>query len=145
MTILTLAIDPVAVEVHVSDSALRVVLEDGRDLSVPIEWFPRLRGAGQAARENWRFIGRGEGIHWPDLDEDISVEGLLAGHAAAPACKKRLADAGTSPDHGAPGVGFLRTRLGVLSTASPPSSGPTATGRGGPAPALRQELAPIWW
>jgi hypothetical protein len=89
MTILTLAVDPVAVEVHVSDSMLRVVLEDGRDLSVPIEWFPRLRGASQQARENWRFIGRGEGIHWPDLDEDISVEGLLAGRTAVSPAKKR--------------------------------------------------------
>jgi hypothetical protein len=88
MTILTLAVDPVAVEVHVSDSMLRVVLEDGRDLSVPIEWFPRLRGASQAARENWRFIGRGEGIHWSDLDEDISIEGLLAGRTAASPSKK---------------------------------------------------------
>jgi hypothetical protein len=83
MTILTLAVDPVAVEVHVSSAMLRVVLEDGRDLSVPIEWFPRLRSASQAARENWRFIGRGEGIHWPDIDEDISVESLLAGRTAA--------------------------------------------------------------
>ena len=92
MTILTLAVNPVAVEVHVSDSVLRVVLEDGRDLSVPIEWFPRLRGASQKARQNWRFIGRGEGIHWPDLDEDIAVEGLLAGRAASPErrMKKRV-------------------------------------------------------
>lgn len=82
MSTLTLANEPLAADVHVSDSALHIVLEDGRELSVPIEWFPRLRDASPIERGNWRLIGRGEGIHWPELDEDISVEGLLAGHGS---------------------------------------------------------------
>jgi hypothetical protein len=63
----------------VTDEALTVDLADGRTLSVPLAWYPRLLHANAAERANWRLIGRGEGIHWPDLDEDISVEGLLAG------------------------------------------------------------------
>jgi hypothetical protein len=54
-----------------------VHLEDGRSLSVPLEWFPRLRDAKPEQRNRWRLIGPGTGIHWPDLDEDISVAGLL--------------------------------------------------------------------
>jgi hypothetical protein len=52
-------------------------MADGREISVPLEWFPRLRDASDEQRANWRFIGRGHGIHWPDIDEDISVQGLL--------------------------------------------------------------------
>jgi hypothetical protein len=69
----------VARDVHVADGALVVDLADGRTLSVPLAWYPRLAHATSTERANWRFVGRGEGIHWPDLDEDISVEGLLAG------------------------------------------------------------------
>jgi len=54
-----------------------VVLADGREISAPLEWFPRLRDASDAQRRNWRLIGRGEGVHWPDLDEDVSVNALL--------------------------------------------------------------------
>lgn len=79
MTILTLEVDPIATDVSLTDTMLRVVLEDGRELSVPVAWYPRLRDANPAQRSNWRFIGRGEGIHWPDIDEDISVLGLLSG------------------------------------------------------------------
>jgi hypothetical protein len=79
MTILTLSSEPLATDLTFSDASFRVVLEDGRELSVPIEWFPRLRRASEAQRRNWRLIGRGEGIHWPDIDEDISVLGLIAG------------------------------------------------------------------
>ena len=57
--------------------SLVVTLEDGRILSVPLEWFPRLRDASPKARRNWRLIAKGYGIHWPTLDEDISVPGLL--------------------------------------------------------------------
>jgi len=56
---------------------LRVQLSDGREISAPIKWFPSLRDASSAQRANWRAIGRGIGIHWPDLDEDISIESLL--------------------------------------------------------------------
>jgi hypothetical protein len=52
-------------------------MADGRELAVPLEWFPRLRDATPEQRSHWRFIGRGQGIHWPDIDEDILVEGLL--------------------------------------------------------------------
>lgn len=67
-----------AVAVHCDDEMLRIELADGREISVPLEWFPSLRDATEAQRSNWRLIGRGVGIHWEDLDEDISVAGLLA-------------------------------------------------------------------
>ena len=63
---------------------LKVLLDDGRELAVPIEWFPRLRDAASGERSNWRFIGRGEGIHWPDIDEDLSAAGMLQGVPARP-------------------------------------------------------------
>jgi hypothetical protein len=62
-----------------SDDTLTVDLLDGRSIAVPLAWYPRLAHAAPAEREHWRLIGRGEGIHWPDLDEDISVENLLSG------------------------------------------------------------------
>src|ERR1035438_4242014 len=65
--------------VHVTDASLSVELSDGRALSVPLAWFPRLLHGTDVERQNWRLIGQGEGIHWPDLDEDISVKGLLLG------------------------------------------------------------------
>lgn len=80
MTTLTLETEPLAVDVAISATVLRVTLDDGRELLVPLEWFPRLRDASDADRATWRLIGRGEGIHWPAIDEDISVRGLLAGH-----------------------------------------------------------------
>lgn len=71
-------LEPLAVDVSCTDAALRVVLADGREVVAPLEWFPRLRDATPAQRANWRPIGRGVGIHWPDVDEDLSVAGLLA-------------------------------------------------------------------
>ena len=65
--------------VVISEDTLTVELADGRSLSVPIAWYPRLFHGSQQERENWELIGDGEGIHWPDLDEDISVEGLILG------------------------------------------------------------------
>ena len=56
-----------------------VELADGRTISAPLGWYPRLQHGTNAERKNWRLVGRGEGIHWPDLDEDISVENILAG------------------------------------------------------------------
>jgi hypothetical protein len=64
-------------DVRVTESFLRVTLADGRQISVPIEWFPRLRKATRTQRRKWRLIGDGVGIHWDALDEDISVAGLL--------------------------------------------------------------------
>lgn len=70
---------PNAQNVAVTEDTLTVNLSDGRTLSVPLVWFPRLVHGTPAERSNWRLIARGEGIHWEDLDEDISVEHLLAG------------------------------------------------------------------
>ena len=66
-----------AVDVRFSENALRVNLSDGREISVPLEWFPRLRKATPAQRSNWRLIAHGVGIHWEDIDEDIAVTTLL--------------------------------------------------------------------
>ena len=68
-----------ATDVNVNDSEISVDLADGRTIIVPLGWFPRLRHGTAKERKNWRLIGAGEGIHWPDLDEDISVRNLLAG------------------------------------------------------------------
>jgi hypothetical protein len=69
-----------AVDVAFDRDMLQVRLADGREVRVPLEWFPRLRDATVEQRANWRLIGRGAGIHWPDIDEDLSVPGLL-GHS----------------------------------------------------------------
>ena len=68
-----------AQRVSLTDDALVVELVDGRTITVPLTWYPRLVHGTPAEQANWRLIGDGEGIHWPDVDEDISVEGLLAG------------------------------------------------------------------
>lgn len=70
---------PQAVDVKITKDSLNVDLSDGRTITVPLDWFPRLVYATSSERKNWRFIGRGDGIHWEEIDEDISVEGLLAG------------------------------------------------------------------
>jgi hypothetical protein len=71
--------NPSAQRVAVSDDALTVDLSDGRTIVAPLAWFPRLMHGNGVERSNWEIIANGEGIHWPDLDEDLSVEGLLAG------------------------------------------------------------------
>ena len=68
-----------AQQVTVTDDSLTVDLTDGRTISAPLAWYPRLVHGTLQERNNWRLIGDGEGIHWPDLDEDLSVEGLLLG------------------------------------------------------------------
>lgn len=70
---------PNAQHVTVSDDALIVELDDGRTLSTPLGWYPRLAHSTPAERKRWRLVGQGIGIHWEDLDEDISIEGLLLG------------------------------------------------------------------
>jgi hypothetical protein len=70
---------PLAQGVQLAGDALIVELDDGRTLTVPLKWYPRLEHATVAERGRWRLAGRGEGIHWPDLDEDLEIEGLLAG------------------------------------------------------------------
>lgn len=74
---------PKAVDVALSRNALSVELSDGRTISVPLDWYPRLVHATEAERANWRLVGKGHGIHWEDIDEDISVRGLLAGSPSA--------------------------------------------------------------
>lgn len=79
MSTLTLAGSPRAVTVEISDEMLTISLDDGRVVSVPISWYPRLSNALPEHRAVWEFIGGGHGIHWPELDEDISVENVLLG------------------------------------------------------------------
>lgn len=77
MSISAVKRDPTAVAVAVTDDRLVVTLADGREVATPLVWFPRLVDATAAQRGNWRLIGRGQGIHWPDLDKDVSVASLL--------------------------------------------------------------------
>lgn len=70
-------LDSSVTDVFVSEDSLTLILADGREVSVPIAWFPRLFDATPKQRQNWRLIGRGIGVHWEDVDEDISVEGLM--------------------------------------------------------------------
>ena len=74
---------PDAETVSVSDDTLTAELSDGRTISVPAAWYPRLAHATVAERNSWRLVGSGQGVHWPDLDEDISVESLLAGRPSS--------------------------------------------------------------
>ena len=78
MSILTVKIEPLATDVSFTKDSLCVILADGREVTVPLEWFPRLRDATDQQRKDWRLIGGGIGIHWEAIDEDISVESLLA-------------------------------------------------------------------
>lgn len=69
----------VAIHVLVTDDAVSVELSDGRTIAAPLAWYPRLSHGTRQERDTWRLIGAGRGIHWPELDEDISVANLLAG------------------------------------------------------------------
>jgi hypothetical protein len=82
------SVDPRAIDVAIDDDALTVDLADGRRVSVPLVWFPRLLHANAAQRSTWRLVGDGLGIHWPEIDEDLSVEGLLRG-VDAPGASRR--------------------------------------------------------
>ena len=79
MSTLAVELHPQAVNVRCTDASLIVDLVDGRTISAPLVWFPSLSNAGQDQLDNWELLGDGEGIHWPDVDEDLSVAGLLAG------------------------------------------------------------------
>ena len=70
-------------DIEVTENSLTVSLADGRTITVPLEWFPRLVQATAAERKNWRLIGKGEGLHWPELDEDINIHDLLLGRRSA--------------------------------------------------------------
>lgn len=82
MGILALRADERVSDVRVNSDSLVVHLKDGRTISVPLVWYPRLLKASSKQRKNWRIAGGGYGIHWPDIDEDLSTEGLLRGAPA---------------------------------------------------------------
>jgi hypothetical protein len=93
MNFLAAAADGRVSGVEFSDDALSVSLRDGRVISVPLVWYPRLLDATRAQRDHWKIADGGYGIHWPDLDEDLSTEGLLRGapapkRASSPSAKK---------------------------------------------------------
>ena len=77
MSILAVEVEPLAIDVDCTKDNLRVVLADGREIAAPLVWFPRLQNATPEERKNWRLIGGGMGVHWEDIDEDISIESLL--------------------------------------------------------------------
>ena len=83
MTTLTLEVDPIAVAVTVTDRELFIELEDGRSIAIPMEWYPRLLHGTVAERQNYQLLGDGYAIEWPDLDEHIGIEGLLAGRKSS--------------------------------------------------------------
>lgn len=83
MGILALAADERVVDVEVSEDELSVRLKDGRRISAPLAWYPRLLKATEEQRKNWQIVGGGYGIHWEEIDEDLSSEGLLRGAPAA--------------------------------------------------------------
>ena len=82
MGILALSADERVADVTFSEDSLCVALRDGRKISVPLTWYPKLLHATAEQRNNWKMAGGGYGIHWPDLDEDLSTEGLLRGAPA---------------------------------------------------------------
>lgn len=79
MSTLAVELHPQAHNIKCTDAAIIVELVDGRTISAPLVWFPRLSQASKEQRDNWELLGNGEGIHWPDIDEDLSVAGLLTG------------------------------------------------------------------
>ena len=85
---------PLAERVEVTDTELIAALADGRRISVPLVWFPRLLRATPEQRSNWELIGDGEGIHWPLVDEDISVDGLLTGRRSRSPWRRAYAPPG---------------------------------------------------
>jgi len=119
-----------ALRAHVTDDTLSVELADGRTISVPIAWYPRLAHGTPAERTNWRLIGGGRGIHWPDLDEDISVENLLGDKPSGESQTSLNGWLGSS-DSEPPGGGFLGARCSFLATR--------------PQPPLRSCSQSIWW
>ena len=80
MSILAVKFDDHAIDVSFTKNALHFVLADGREISAPLEWFPRLRDASAKERNSWRLIGNGIGVHWPEIDEDIAVSTLMKGY-----------------------------------------------------------------
>jgi hypothetical protein len=84
---LVLEKEPIAVDLAISTNSVTVELNDGRKVSVPLNWYPRLVNATNSERRNWKLLGGGYAIEWPDLDEHIGIEGLLAGRASGESAK----------------------------------------------------------
>jgi hypothetical protein len=105
----------VARHVEVSDDALSVDLADGRTLSVPLAWYPRLWHGTSEERSHWRLIGDGRGVHWPDLDEDVNVDGLLQG--------RRSGESQTSLKRWLQGRRIAKNGSDLGGTAKPPAGG----------------------
>lgn len=82
MNTLVLEQDPVAIDIKFTEAYFIVALADGRLLSIPLAWYPRLAHASVKELTNWQFLGNGYAIEWPDLDEHIGIEGLLAGRSS---------------------------------------------------------------
>ena len=80
MSTLTVKFDEHAVDVSFTKNAIHFVLADGREISAPLEWFPKLRDAAEQDKNNWRLIGNGIGVHWPKIDEDIAVSTIMRGN-----------------------------------------------------------------
>ena len=80
MSTLAVELHPQAINIEYTNDLIIVELADGRTISAPLVWFPRLSKASKEELENWQLLGDGEGIHWPDIDEDLSVVGLLIGN-----------------------------------------------------------------
>ena len=99
MTTLTLESEPFAAQIRVTEETLTVDLVDGRSLTVPLSWYPRLLHASQAERQNWQLLGEGYAIEWVDLDEHVGIDGLLAGRhsgESSHSLERWLATRGTS-------------------------------------------------
>ena len=79
MSTLAIEVNPLAEKVDYTEDELIVTLVDGRKVSVPLAWYPKLTNATQKQLSNWEILGEGQGIHWPDIDEDLSVSGILKG------------------------------------------------------------------
>jgi hypothetical protein len=82
MVISAIRTDPRVADVRVSSTTLTVMLRDGREISAPLDWFPKLKAADAEARTVWEPAAAGHGIHWPRIDEDLSIDGLLQGSRA---------------------------------------------------------------
>ncbi|HLB41832.1 MAG TPA: DUF2442 domain-containing protein [Gammaproteobacteria bacterium] len=80
MSTLAVKFDEHAVDVSFTQNAVHFVLADGREISAPLEWFPRLRDTAEQDKNNWRLIGNGIGVHWPKIDEDIVVGTIMRGN-----------------------------------------------------------------